>query len=404
MVPRLALNKGTPSIPRPLDERSIAVAHLEARLQGSLALRVLNVPDPPKLEQAGSDTKIAILFSGGLDCTVLTRMCHDILPTQQSIDLLNVAFENPRIHSKLEGGVDAAYELCPDRITGRASFAELQTVFPGRSFRFIAVNIPYSETLQHRETVISLMHPHNTEMDLSISYALYFAARGKGVVLDNATGLPSEYTSPARVLLSGLGADELFGGYTRHATAFRRAGLSGLIDELELDVSRLGKRNLGRDDRVISHWGKEARFPFLDETVVSWAVNAGVDEKCGFGEPAIDVDAGSAALEPGKKVLRCLAWKLGMRKVAAEKKRAVRHLSTRGILIRREDADEMTIDPIRGANSKDGDGKDQRNYSAVMSETLCTSPYVLDPGKQGFFCFLMHDDEGTRSSSCLRYF
>src|SRR4051812_14798293 len=108
-------------------------------------------------------------------------------------------------------------------------------------------------------------------MDLLIAYALYFAARGICSTESDANG-ETPYTTPARVLLSGLGADELFGGYTRHATAFNRNGFPGLLDELELDVNRLGKRNLGRDDRVISHWSREARFPYLDESLVKWAV------------------------------------------------------------------------------------------------------------------------------------
>ncbi|KAH9845522.1 Asn synthase-domain-containing protein [Teratosphaeria destructans] len=159
-------------------------------------------------------------------------------------------------------------------------------------------------------------------MDLSISFALYFAARGEGVLEDDRH-MP--YTTTARVLLSGLGADELFGGYQRHATAFGRHGLEGLLAELDLDIGRLGKRNLGRDDRVISHWGREARFPFLDEQVVSWALSVPISSKCDFTQSILDSGGhdGCENLESGKKVLRCLAWKLGMRKVAKEKKRAI---------------------------------------------------------------------------------
>ena len=159
-------------------------------------------------------------------------------------------------------------------------------------------------------------------MDLSIACALYFAARGSGTVCNNATGDTSPYTTPARVLLSGLGADELFGGYTRHATAFDRRGHQGLVDELELDFLRLGKRNLGRDDRVISHWGREARYPYLDEELVRWALKRPVWEKCGFGDTDVGEDQ-SPVLEPGKKVLRLVAVKLGLRGAATEKKRAM---------------------------------------------------------------------------------
>lgn len=69
----------------------------------------------------------------------------------------------------------------------------------------------------------------------------------------------------ARVLLSGLGADEQCGGYGRHRTRFTHAGWSGLAGELALDVRRLWVRNLGRDDRVLSSHGRELRLPFLDE-------------------------------------------------------------------------------------------------------------------------------------------
>lgn len=168
--------------------------------------------------------------------------------------------------------------------------------------------------------MVSLIQPHNTEMDLSIACALYFASRGTGIA-SSGIEQDSKYTTPARVLLSGLGADELFGGYTRHATAFNRRGYTALLDEMELDVNRLGKRNLGRDDRVIAHWGREARFPYLDESLVKWAVECPIWGKCGFQTgPLTDEDN---HIEPGKKVLRLLAYELGMRSVAHEKKRAV---------------------------------------------------------------------------------
>ena len=162
-------------------------------------------------------------------------------------------------------------------------------------------------------------------MDLSIAYALYFAARGSGLASIMKNDLePIEYTTSARVLLSGLGADELFGGYTRHATAFERRGFSGLLSELEIDYLRLGKRNLGRDDRVIANWSREARYPYLDESLVKWALSVPVWCKCGFNTSEQNQEEAKTGLEPGKKVLRLLARQLGMVSVAKEKKRAVR--------------------------------------------------------------------------------
>ena len=70
--------------------------------------------------------------------------------------------------------------------------------------------------------------------------------------------------SNSKVVFSGLGADEIFGGYSRYKTAFLRGGVSEMESEMSLDIDRIWHRNMGRDDRVISSNGKEARFPYLD--------------------------------------------------------------------------------------------------------------------------------------------
>ncbi|KAJ5730029.1 uncharacterized protein N7483_004537 [Penicillium malachiteum] len=308
------------------------VLDLESKLRESLALRIDDVPEPPGFIQ-GKSAKVAVLFSGGLDCTLLARLSHDILPIDEPIDLLNVAFENPRVAAAASANKSSSpqplsiYEACPDRMTGRSAYNELQKICPGRNWRFVAIDIPYQETLAHRDIVKRLIRPHNTEMDLSIACALYFASRGQGTISINDSTTSSTdqpFTTSARVLLSGLGADELFAGYGRHGVAFNRNGFEGLVSEINLDVSRLGQRNLGRDDRVLSHWGRETRFPFLDEEFVAWVLQSPVWEKCGFGVAAVQVsDEITTGIDAEKMALRLVALRLGLSSVAREKKRAI---------------------------------------------------------------------------------
>lgn len=54
------------------------------------------------------------------------------------------------------------------------------------------------------------------------------------------------YRSPCRALLVGIGADEQMAGYGRHRTVFQRGGWMALRAELNVDLARLWKRNLGR--------------------------------------------------------------------------------------------------------------------------------------------------------------
>lgn len=138
------------------------------------------------------------------------------------------------------------------------------------------------------------------------------------------------YISRAKVLLSGLGSDELLGGYARHRNAFAQRSWEGLLDEvrcfaslflnrmvdqhaqLQLDLDRLPSRNLGRDDRVISAHGKETRYPFLSLSVVSFAASLPVTVKL---DPRLEEGTGD------KRLLRLVAERLGLVKASKRKKR-----------------------------------------------------------------------------------
>lgn len=67
-----------------------------------------------------------------------------------------------------------------------------------------------------------------------------------------------------------MGADELFGGYTKHRAALKRKSWQGLHDILNEDWQNLSHKNLARDDRVVADHGRQLRTPYLDENLVEF--------------------------------------------------------------------------------------------------------------------------------------
>ncbi|EPQ07820.1 Asparagine synthetase domain-containing protein 1 [Myotis brandtii] len=201
----------------------------------------------------------------------------------------------------------------PDRATGRAGLKELQAASPARAWNLVEINVSLEELQELRRARIRhLVQPSDTVLDDSIGCAVWFAARGAGCLVAPEDVRP--YRSQAKVVLTGIGADEQLAGYSRHRARFQMHGLEGLNREIEMELARISSRNLGRDDRVIGDHGKEARFPFLDENVVSFLNSLPVWEKAnltlprGIGE---------------KLLLRLAAMDLGLTASALLPKRAM---------------------------------------------------------------------------------
>jgi asparagine synthetase B (glutamine-hydrolysing) len=166
-----------------------AAERLHHYLSQAVRRRVIHAPIPVG---KGNQARVAVLFSGGVDSVVLAALCHDHVPLDQPIDLINVAFAtatatatstvnssselSPSNNSKLED----PFSLSPDRQAALLSFREMQTRWPDRNWRFIAVNVDYSEVLKKEQLICGLIAPLTSTMDFNIGTAFWFASRGQG--------------------------------------------------------------------------------------------------------------------------------------------------------------------------------------------------------------------------------
>ncbi|XP_065860586.1 uncharacterized protein [Euphorbia lathyris] len=287
---------------------SLPAQNLLTALRKSVILRTSMY----KIYQAGTSDNsqeqlvpVAVLFSGGLDSMILAALLNECLDPRYGIDLLNVSFDG---------------QLAPDRISARAGVEELARIAPLRRWKLVEIDADLSKLTLEMKHVMTLITPSNTYMDLNIGVALWLAASGYGQVYKRINCYNEEnlqccgYKSEAKIVLVGSGADEQCAGYGRHRTKYRSGGWLGLHEEMKLDVQRIWKRNMGRDDRCIADNGKEARFPFLDEDVIRTLLDIPLWKVANLNQPSGIGD---------KKILREVAQMLGLHEAAVLPKRAI---------------------------------------------------------------------------------
>lgn len=138
----------------------------------------------------------------------------------------------------------------------------------------------------------------------------------------------------SKVLLSGIGADELCGGYSRYQVAYNRGGYEESWKEMTKDWDRLWYRNLvsdvlknnnqGRDDRCISDHGREMRAPFLDEDVIHYLRSLCINEVSKRKQNELQITDYSIPRGEGDKyILRLIASILNLSYCLKLSKRAI---------------------------------------------------------------------------------
>jgi asparagine synthase (glutamine-hydrolysing) len=212
----------------------------------------------------GALDRFGLLFSGGLDSSLLAKMCIDMGKSPVLVSVF------------MAGSKDEAY------VREAAGFFDLE---------FIVKEISEKDVGEHAKKVAMAASTQNT-LDISIGVPIYAA-----LVAASKAGIES--------VMVGQGADELFGGYYRYLGMDKKK----LEEALKKDVETV---NIARDISIGEACGVKLLVPYLDEKLVSVGLRIPVDWKIRNGTR--------------KFILREIAKKRGLPKtIWAREKKAIQY-------------------------------------------------------------------------------
>ncbi|MDP8906545.1 MAG: asparagine synthase (glutamine-hydrolyzing) [Thermoproteota archaeon] len=121
-----------------------------------------------------------------------------------------------------------------------------------------------------------------------------------------------------RVMLTGQGADELFGGYSWYSKIVQKYGYDKIMEYMIQDLKLLYKETLEREDKITMSESIELREPFLDTNLIDTVLRI---------DPRLNIhNNGNKYDNLGKRVHRKLAEKIGIPKeIAYRIKEAAQH-------------------------------------------------------------------------------
>lgn len=219
-----------------------------------------------------------VLLSGGVDSTIIAKICKDN----------NADFRCFCVGTKgsadVNGAKIAAEKLGLDLILKEYELSEIEDLLVN------AINIlPIPEI--HNDNYIEYM------VKVSVSAVLLAA-----ICLGNE-----------RIFMSGIGAEELFAGYHRHALSVDKGGkwrgnqLKDLEEESWDGIKRLNNLVITRDEMVSKSANKEIVSPYINDEIIVLAMGLPLIQK---------IDSKS-----NKKILREIATDIEIPKIIAERKK-----------------------------------------------------------------------------------
>ena len=219
-------------------------------------------------------SKIGIIFSGGIDSVLIAKITKELVPNVTCYTSGIAGSDDVRFSKVI------AEELDLDLKINELDVEDIERMLP---------------------SILNVIETNNStqvEVSIPISAALNLAAKD---------GL--------RVVFTGQGADELFGGYPWYAKIVSKYGYLKLKEYMLQDLLLLHKETLEREDKIAMAHSLEMREPFLDSDVVKTATSINMN---------LNIINNNDIF--GKRVHRELARQIGIPKyIAYREKQAAQH-------------------------------------------------------------------------------
>ena len=273
-------NTGITEIDKSRDE--IAV-HLVKLLTDAVLKIVSELCQLPEKER-----KLAILFSGGVDSTTIAFLSDKINKEKSlklNITLYTAAFS------------DGNTRTAPDLEAARRAAKSLK-------LKLCESIISLKETEDAVKDIIKII---NSADPVKVGVALPFYFCAKRIIQGNHSNSETASITAHLIVISGLGSEEIFAGYQRHADVLKQKGYLSVNKECLNGLKQLWERYLLRDLQIALHFGIDLRSPFLDDELVRYSLKIPAEFKITCDEKKI--------------ILREAAVKLGLPEQFAQRKK-----------------------------------------------------------------------------------
>ena len=223
-------------------------------------------------------SRIGIVFSGGIDSVIVAYLAKQMVP---DVICYTSGIKNS---NDITNSIDIAEKLDLHLEINQLSENDVEKMIPE------IINVIEDDNMGQVEVAIPI-------------YAAVKLAREQGI----------------RVMLTGQGADEIFGGYSWYSKIVQKYGYDKILEYMIKDVKLLYKETLEREDKITMSQSVELREPFLDPQLIDTVLRI---------DPRLNIQNGGTDLYDnlGKRVHRRLAEKLGIPKeIAYRIKEAAQH-------------------------------------------------------------------------------